>query len=66
MAKESKSKYKQFLKRLREANKNGITLIVIKEPQELGETYAEVVESLNKLAEMDLNLAILPEDARES
>lgn len=50
---------------MKDAKANGVTLIVIKEPQELGETYEEVMESLNRLAAMDLNLAILPEDARE-
>lgn len=64
MAAATKRKYKQFLKRLQEASKNGVTLIVIREPQELGETYEEMVESLNQLAAMDLNLAVLPEAAR--
>ncbi len=60
----TKNKNKQFLQRLKDAKANGITLIVIKEPQELGETYDEVMESLNKLAAHDLNLAVLPEEAR--
>lgn len=58
-------KYSAFLRRIREAKKNGITLFVIAEPKELGETYDEMVESLNRLAEADLNLAILPREARE-
>lgn len=57
-------KYKDFLQRLKEAKANGVTLIVIKKPQELGETYEEMVESLNRIAALDLNLAILPEEAR--
>lgn len=65
MAAKAKTKNKQFLRRLGDARANGITLIVIREPQELGDTYEQVMESLNRLAEMDLNLAILPEDARE-
>lgn len=60
----TKNKNKQFLQRLKDAKANGITLIVIKEPQELGDTYEEVMESLNRLAANDLNLAVLPEDAR--
>jgi thiamine monophosphate synthase len=59
------TKVKKFVQRLREAQANGVTLIVIREPQELGETYEEVVESLNRLAELDLNLAVLPEEARD-
>lgn len=62
----SKTKNKKFLQRLKDAQANGVTLIVIREPQELGETYEEMVESLNLLAENDLNLAILPKEARVS
>lgn len=61
----AKSNYKKFVKRMQEAKENGVTLIVIKEPEELGATYEEVVESLNKLADMDFNLAILPKEARD-
>lgn len=57
-------KIKKFLQRLQDAQANGITLIIIREPQELGDTYEEVIASLNKLAAMDMNLAVLPENAR--
>ena len=57
-------KYAALLERIQEAKKNGITLFVIQEPQELGETYEDMVESLNQIADADLNLAILPRDAR--
>lgn len=60
------TKYKKFLQRLQDAKANGVTLMVIQSPQELGETYEEIVESLNRLAENDLNLAILPKDSRQS
>ncbi len=65
MPTQSKNKFKKFLQRLKEAKANSVTLIVIGEPQELGETYGEMVESLNRLAALDLNLAILPEEARQ-
>lgn len=65
MATASKSKYKKFLKRLQDAKGNGVTLIVIKEPEELGDTLEEMIESLNRLAAMDFNLAILPKEVRE-
>ena len=58
-------KYESLLRRIREAKKNGVTLFVIGQPEELGKTYEEMVESLNRLAEADLNLAILPKEARE-
>lgn len=57
-------KHASLLRRIREAKKNGVTLFVIAEPEELGKTYEEMVESLNRLAEADLNLAILPKEAR--
>lgn len=59
------SRGKKFLARLKEASTNGVTLIVIREPQELGETYEEVIASLNRLAAMDMNLAVLPQEARD-
>lgn len=59
-------KYRSLLQRIQEAKKNGITLFVVSEPQELGETYDDVMESLNRLADADLNLAILPRDARKA
>jgi hypothetical protein len=55
-------KSKKFLARLKEASENGVTLIVIAEPEQLGDTYEEMVESLNRMAEMDLNLAVMPKD----
>lgn len=58
-------KYESLLRRIREAKKNGVTLFVIAQPEELGKTYEEMVESLNRLAEADLNLAILPKEARK-
>jgi hypothetical protein len=58
-------KYKSFLSRIRQAKKNNVTLFVVAKPQELGDTYEEIIESLNRLADADLNLAILPTEARE-
>lgn len=64
MSNKRENKNKKFVERLKSAQANGITLIVIRSPEELGDTYEEVVASLNQLAELDLNLAVLPEDAR--
>jgi len=63
--KSATTQHRAFVRRLKDAQKNGITLIVLKEPQELGATYDQVMESLNALAEAELNLTILPEDARD-
>lgn len=61
---EYEKKYQALLRRIQEAKKNGITLFVVSEPQELGDTYDDMIESLNRIADADLNLAILPRDAR--
>ncbi len=65
MAAKYRTKYKEFLQRLKEAQANDVTLIVIQKPEELGDTYEEMVESLNRLAALDLNLAILPPESRK-
>jgi hypothetical protein len=59
------TKYKKLIQRIQDARENHITLFVVESPQELGETYDELVESLNRIAAADLNLAILPPTARK-
>lgn len=58
------NKYKDFVRRLADAKANGVSLLVVSKPEELGENYEEIVESLNRIAAADLNLAILPPNAR--
>lgn len=58
-------KYKDFIRRIVEAKVNGVSLMIVREPRELGEDYAELVESLNRLAAADLMLLILPPGMRE-
>lgn len=57
-------KYKDFIRRLAEAKLSGVSMIIVQEPQELGDDYAELVESLNRLAAADLMLLILPPSMR--
>jgi thiamine monophosphate synthase len=64
MFSEYEKKYHDLLQRIQGAQANGITLFVVREPQELGDTYEDIVESLNRLADADLNLAVLPRAMR--
>ena len=66
MATKQKVKTKDFQRRLEQAKANGITLIVIQAPEELGETYEEMIDSLNCLAAMDMNMAVLPRRCGEN
>lgn len=50
-----------------EATKNdGIEVVVIDHPEVLGDNYAEIVESLNRLAAAGLMLSIVPPAERDS
>ncbi len=53
-------KFKNYIKMLTEAKESGIQVIVIHHPQVLGDTYAELIESLNRLAAAELFLSIVP------
>jgi hypothetical protein len=65
MKKNYDTKYRELVSRINEAKANRITLFVVRRPEELGETYEEMVETLNRLAAADMNLAILPPDMRD-
>ena len=41
-------------------------LFVIARPQALGDTYEEIVESLNRLSDAELRLLIVPRSMRET
>jgi predicted GTPase len=40
-------------------------MIVIHHPEVLGDTFDEIVESLNRLADAEKHLAIVPRDERK-
>lgn len=65
MSNQYEKKYRALLQRIHDAQANGITLFVVQKPEELGETYQDLIETLNRLADADLNLAILPREARD-
>ena len=47
-----------------EANSAETDVLLIAHPEALGDTYEEIVESLNRLADAGLNLAIVPRKER--
>jgi hypothetical protein len=47
-----------------DAKKSGTEVVVIAEPEALGDDYAEIVESLNRIADSKLRLAIVPRTER--
>ena len=46
------------------AKAKGADTMMIHHPETLGDTYAELIESLNRIAAAELHLMILPPDQR--
>lgn len=57
-------KFAGLLRLCEDAKQSGTEVVVIAEPQALGDDYAEIVESLNRIADAKLQLAILPRAER--
>ncbi len=57
-------KFKEFIQLCTDAKAQGAEVVVIHHPEVLGDTYAEIVESLNRLAAAGLALRILPPGER--
>ena len=55
-------KFADFIKLCKETPKEEVVLIAM--PAALGDTYEEIVESLNRLADAELHLAIMPRAER--
>lgn len=55
-------KFADFIRLLAEAPEQ---LVVIHHPQVLGDTYEEIVESLNRLADAEKHLSIIPTEERK-
>ncbi len=51
-------KFADFIKMCREAKASGLEEVIVAAPWVLGDNYAEVIESLGRLADADLRLAI--------
>lgn len=53
-------KFVEFLRMCDQANKGNLDVVVVHDPETLGDDYAELVESLNRLADAKLKLANVP------
>jgi hypothetical protein len=53
-----------LLQLVAEAKGSGDEVVLVHHPEVLGDDYAEVVESLNRIAEAELFLRILPHSER--
>jgi predicted GTPase len=56
------AKFADFIRMLAETKEE---MIVIHHPEVLGDTFDEIVESLNRLADAEKHLAIVPRDERK-
>jgi Mrp family chromosome partitioning ATPase len=57
-------KFANFIEMIAQTKLSGVDFVLIHSPEALGDTYAEMVESLNRLATAELALRILPPSAR--
>ena len=57
-------KFAEFIEACEEAKSSGAEILMIANPEALGDTYEEIVESLNRLADAGLNLSIVPRKER--
>jgi SOS-response transcriptional repressor LexA len=65
MAKERyEEKFRDFITLLAEARGQGASTVVVQRPEVLGETYEEIVESLNRVAVAGLTLTVVPPSER--
>lgn len=64
MATAYEAKFAQFLRMCAEAKKGNLDVVLIHHPEVLGDDYAEIVESLNRLADAELALSIVPQTKR--
>ena len=65
MAKERyEEKFREFIKLIAEARRQGTPTVIVQRPEVLGDTYEEIIESLNRLAAAGLTLTIVPPSER--
>jgi len=57
-------KFASFIRMCEEAKSSGTDVVVIAHPHAIGDDYEEVIESLSRLAEADLQLAIAEPEPR--
>jgi len=59
-------KFADFLRMCDQAKQGKLDVVVVHDPATLGDDYAEIVESLNRLADAKLQLSIVPRAERGS
>jgi Mrp family chromosome partitioning ATPase len=59
-------KLSNLIKLCNEAKSRAAEFVIIDHPQVLGDTYEEIIESLNQIADADLKLLILPTMSRHA
>ena len=57
-------KFATLIQMCKDAKREGLDVVMIPEPEVLGDTYEEIVESLNRISDADLKLAIVPRSQR--
>lgn len=57
-------KFINFLRLVAEAKAKGAEVVLVHSPSALGDSYAELIMSLDRLAQADLALRILPPSER--
>jgi hypothetical protein len=57
-------KFADFLRMCDQATKGKLDVVIVHDPETLGDDYKELVESLNRLADAKLKLAIVPRAER--
>ena len=57
-------KFATLIEMCQDAEREGLDVVVIPEPQVLGDTYAEIIESLNRISDADFKIAIIPRAQR--
>jgi hypothetical protein len=57
-------KFAGLLRLCDDAKQSGTDVVVIHSPEVLGDNYAELIESLNRIADAKLSLAIVPRSER--
>lgn len=60
-----KQKFSDLDRMIRETKEKGVQAVMIHHPEVLGDNYAELVTNLNKLADAELALVIVPQSDRK-
>ena len=58
------TKFASLIEMCAEAKSANADVVVIADPRALGDTYEEIVESLNRIADAELKVAIVPRAQR--